>query len=411
MSSKETTAASASGAQPASNTTTARQVSKASGSSTGAQPAPSIPYAARKRNIAIRWMIEPRLSLAMIIAVVSAKFIWDAAAPKSLGPNPFAYLTWLSHQVAPATVALLEPEAALPGSGDHLVRYQKGYGDLAFVAFYIVVYSFIRQASVLYVFAPFARRSGITNEAKVLRFTEQGYSLLYWGSSSIVGLYVMSFQESWWYKFEHFWLKYPHWLLRPELKAYYLLQAAYWSQQAIVMLLKIEKPRKDYYELVAHHLVTLWLIFWSYLINLTMIGTTVFVAMDVPDSFIATAKLLNYLGKDLAATVVFGTLVGVWTYFRIYLSALTLWSVWFEFDKIPEYARSWVPAQGHWLVWWMKYHIFAPLFLLLLLNIFWWALLWRVLFRALGGNAADEREEGEYETNAELKGEETKKSK
>jgi hypothetical protein len=53
---------------------------------------------------------------------------------------------------------------------------------------------------------------------------------------------------------------YPHWDMTPELKAYYLMQAAYWCQQLIVMLLRLEKPRSDYSELVAHHFVTLWLI-------------------------------------------------------------------------------------------------------------------------------------------------------
>lgn len=37
-----------------------------------------------------------------------------------------------------------------------------------------------------------------------------------------------------------------------QLKTYYLLQAAYWLQQTIIMIAKIEKPRKDYNELVAH---------------------------------------------------------------------------------------------------------------------------------------------------------------
>lgn len=55
-------------------------------------------------------------------------------------------------------------------------------------------------------------------------------------------------------------LDYPHWDMKPELKGYYLMQAAYWCQQFIVLALKLEKPRKDYNELIAHHLVTLWLV-------------------------------------------------------------------------------------------------------------------------------------------------------
>ena len=53
---------------------------------------------------------------------------------------------------------------------------------------------------------------------------------------------------------------YPHWDMKPELKRYYLMQAAYWCQQLIVLVLKLEKPRNDYKELVAHHFVTLWLV-------------------------------------------------------------------------------------------------------------------------------------------------------
>jgi hypothetical protein len=58
----------------------------------------------------------------------------------------------------------------------------------------------------------------------------------------------------------HFDADYPHWQMIPELKRYYIMQLSYWCQQLIVLLLGLEKPRKDYLELVAHHFVTLWLI-------------------------------------------------------------------------------------------------------------------------------------------------------
>ena len=48
--------------------------------------------------------------------------------------------------------------------------------------------------------------------------------------------------------------------MTPELKRYYLMQASYWCQQLMVLVFRLEKPRKDYKELVAHHFVTLWLV-------------------------------------------------------------------------------------------------------------------------------------------------------
>lgn len=101
----------------------------------------------------------------------------------------------------------------------------------------------------------------------------QGYAIVYFGLSSAFGLYVLRTQDSWWYKTEQyvvsnafpwdasderssprsFWLDYPnHWAMTGPVKAYYLLGAAYWLQQALVMLAGLEKPRDDYVELVLH---------------------------------------------------------------------------------------------------------------------------------------------------------------
>jgi very-long-chain ceramide synthase len=44
------------------------------------------------------------------------------------------------------------------------------------------------------------------------------------------------------------------------LKQYYLTQAAFWLQQFLVLVLKLERPRSDFTELCIHHVVTLWLI-------------------------------------------------------------------------------------------------------------------------------------------------------
>lgn len=40
--------------------------------------------------------------------------------------------------------------------------------------------------------------------------------------------YVMSRQDSWWFRTEHFWLGYPHWDMPGIVKTYYLTQFAYW---------------------------------------------------------------------------------------------------------------------------------------------------------------------------------------
>ena len=88
--------------------------------------------------------------------------------------NPFEPLLFISHRV--------------PNSSPENPQYQKGYLDLVFIAFYVIVWSFVRQGMTLYLFHPFARWYGIKKAAKLDRFGEQGYAITYFSLMSILGL-------------------------------------------------------------------------------------------------------------------------------------------------------------------------------------------------------------------------------
>ncbi|KAF8529143.1 longevity assurance proteins LAG1/LAC1 [Hysterangium stoloniferum] len=308
----------------------------------------------------MRWMRVPASSFKMILYLVMLYFNFRWLQSWNLIPdtwlNPFEPLIFISHRI--------------PDSPPDDPRYQKGYLDLLFIAFYVIVWSFIRQAITLYAFHPLARRCGIKKSAKVDRFGEQGYALTYFSVMSILGLGVMSQSKTWWYQTAHFWLEYPYWQMTPLMKSYYLLHSAYWTQQLLVLALGLEKPRKDFTELVVHHIVTLWLIGWSYLINLTPIGNAVFLSMDASDVFLALSKLCNYLRLEQTKNISFAWFIVVWTYFRHWLNIVMLWSVWTEFDLIPDFAKKWSPKDGVWLVHWMKYQVFIPMFALQIVNLF-----------------------------------------
>jgi len=226
------------------------------------------------------------------------------------------------------------------------------------------------------------------------RFVEQGYTILYFSISSALGLTVMSRTSIGWFNTSEFWSTYPMVRMDPYLKAYYLIQSSYWTQQALMMLLKVEKPRADYLELVAHHIVTLWMSGWSYAIHLTYIGVAVYVTMDIPDAFFAMTKSVNYFKYEMASNVGIVIFLGLWSYFRLYQNFRILWSVWNEFDLIPDWCRYFRPSEGVWMAWWMKYQIFVPIFLLLCLNLFWYYLIWRIIIRmAMGVAVRDDRED------------------
>ncbi|KAF8605523.1 longevity assurance proteins LAG1/LAC1 [Ceratobasidium sp. AG-I] len=327
----------------------------------------------------MKWMREPASSLKLLLipVVLYLNFeLVDRYIHKIPYNNPFAPLLFISYY--------------LPDSSSSDPRYAKGFLDLAFVAYYVIFFSFVRQSVTIYIIIPFARALGINRESKLDRFAEQGYAVLYFGTFGSLGLYVMSQLPTWWFRTEHFWLEYPHWRMTPLMKSYYLLQGAYWVQQLLVLLLGLEKPRKDFTELVIHHFVTIYLVSSSYIVNLTWIGNAVFITMDVSDVFLALSKIFNYLKMNKTKIIAFGWFTIVWSYTRHWLNFTILYSVWFEFDLIPEQHRRMDPSAGLFMAWWVKYQIWLPIFLLQLVNLFWYFLIWRILIRAIFATDLDQ---------------------
>ena len=176
---------------------------------------------------------------------------------------------------------------------------------------------------------------------------------------------------------------------------YYLGQAAFWVQQSVVLVLQLEKPRKDFYELILHHIVTIALIWCSYRFHFTWMGLEVYVTMDVSDFFLSTSKTLNYLDSPLAGPF-FLIFVVVWIYLRHYINLRILWSILTEFRSVGEWELNWDTQQ--YKCWISQPIVFGLLFALQLLNAYWLFLIFRILYRYIkGGVAADERSDDEDE--------------
>lgn len=171
-------------------------------------------------------------------------------------------------------------------------EYGKGPWDITFVIFYTIVLSFAREFIMQELLRPLARWSGIKSRGKQLRFMEQMYTAIYFGIMGPAGFYVIRQTPVWYFNTRGMYELFPHRTHFAAFKFYYLFQAAYWAQQAIVMLLGMEKRRKDFKELVAHHIVTLALIALSYRFHFTYMGIAVYITHDISDFFLAVCPTL-----------------------------------------------------------------------------------------------------------------------
>lgn len=175
-----------------------------------------------------------------------------------------------------------------PHIGD-VTQYGKGKKDFAFVAFYIIVFTFTREFLMQRLILPIAKSYGIKSRAKQYRFMEQFYTAIYFAIFGPFGLWVMSRTPVWYFNTAGMYEGFPHRAHEGWFKAYYLLQASYWAQQAVVLMLQLEAPRKDFKELVLHHVVTLALIGLSYRFHFTYMGIAVYITHDISDFFLAVS--------------------------------------------------------------------------------------------------------------------------
>ncbi|KAJ5214524.1 hypothetical protein N7449_001693 [Penicillium cf. viridicatum] len=293
--------------------------------------------------------------------------------------NPVSHFIFLSYK-----------GESLNGDPNVPTQYGKGLWDIAFVSFYVIVLSFTREFIMQEILRPLAA-SRIKSRGKQARFMEQMYTAIYFGFLGPAGLYVMRQTPVWYFNTRGMYELFPHRTHAAEFKFYYLFEAAYWAQQAIVMLLGMEKRRKDFMELVAHHIVTLVLIALSYRFHFTYMGIAVYITHDISDFFLAVSKSLHYIAPDIMMPF-YATSMGTWLYLRHVLNLRILYSLLTEFRTVGPYELNWETQQ--YKCWISNIITFALLALLQALNLFWFYCLLRSAFKFLAtGEKKDDRSE------------------
>ncbi|KAL6929010.1 sphingosine N-acyltransferase lag1 [Hanseniaspora valbyensis] len=279
--------------------------------------------------------------------------------------------------------------------------YGKGINDLCFVFTYMIFFTFFRDFIMFMLIRPLTIHVfHVYKIGKIKRMMEQCYSIVYYGISGPVGLFVMKYHSNLWlFNTENMYKSYPDIQLGYYFKLYYLVQAAFWLQQACILVLQLEKPRKDYHELIFHHIVTLLLIWLSYVFHFQQMGLSIYITMDISDFFLSFSKVLNYL-ESILITPFFLIFIGSWIYLRHYINLKILYSIIWEFKETGPYILDF--AQQQYKCWISRPIIFVLIFSLQCLNLFWLFLILRILYRFIFlGVQKDERSDSEDEDEDE----------
>ena len=291
-------------------------------------------------------------------------------------------------------------------------QYGKGPWDIAFVCFYAIFLSFTREFIMHELLQPLALVLGVKSRGKQKRFIEQMYTAVYIAFIGPLGVYCMKHTSVWFFNTQGMYENYPHKIHDGLLKFYYLFQAAFWIQQALIMLLGVEQRRRDFRELVIHHIVTISLIGLSYRFHFTYMGIAVYITHDISDFFLAVSQMpqlcslcipktrlyqisksLNYIDSPLQGPA-FGLCIAIWTYLRHYINLRILYSLYTDFSAVGPYELNWETEQYKCPI--SNVITFVLLAGLQTVNLYWlWCLLrngYRFVFL---GVAKDDRSEDE----------------
>ncbi|KAL3460317.1 longevity assurance proteins LAG1/LAC1 [Aspergillus heterothallicus] len=210
-------------------------------------------------------------------------------------------------------------------------EYAIGGNDLYFLVFWIVLFTGIRASVMEYLLAPLAKHWGVTKVKDITRFTEQAWLLCYYSVFWTLGLYIYC-TSKYFLNLREMFTDWPTRELSEVTKAYILCQWAFWLQQLVVI--NIEERRKDHWQMLAHHIITIVLMSTSYALHLTRVANLVLVLMDVVDIVFPLAKCLKYLGFTILRDVVFGIFMLSWFIARHVFYLVTMWSIWTHMAEI-----------------------------------------------------------------------------
>lgn len=97
------------------------------------------------------------------------------------------------------------------------------------------------------------------------------------------------YHSDYWLDLRQLWVGWPDRELNGLFKWYYLVQFAFWVQQILVV--NIEKRRKDHVQMFTHHIITCALMFTSYGYHQAKVGNLILCLMDVVDLFLAVSMI------------------------------------------------------------------------------------------------------------------------
>ncbi|PIA63364.1 hypothetical protein AQUCO_00201004v1 [Aquilegia coerulea] len=241
---------------------------------------------------------------------------------------------------------------------------------------------------------------GTEQRKKLNKFKESAWKCIYYLSAELLALSV-TYDEPWFTDTSRFWVGpgdqiWPDQKIKLKLKGLYMYCAGFYTY-SIFALVFWETRRSDFGVSMSHHIATVVLIVLSYIFRFARVGSVVLALHDASDVFLEVGKMSKYSGWERLASSSFLLFALSWVILRlIYYPFWVLWSTSYEVLLTLDTEKHRVEGP-------IYYYIFNTLLIcLLVLHIYWWVLIYRMLVKqvqARGQLSEDVRSDSEDEND------------
>lgn len=153
-----------------------------------------------------------------------------------------------------------------------------------------------------------------TKTPAIKKFNECGWHCVFYIFSFSYGL-VTLWNKSWFSEMKYCWKDWPSLHIANDVYWYYLIETAYYW--CLIFSLATDHKRKDWKEMTTHHLVTIALLYFSWVMNFVRIGSLVLLCHDVADIPMNACKCAKYAGKPKLTDALLVCFIPFWVISRI----------------------------------------------------------------------------------------------
>eukprot|EP00249_Psilotum_nudum_P018853 c26989_g1_i3 orf=280-1212(+) len=225
---------------------------------------------------------------------------------------------------------------------------------------------------------------------KHVKFKESGWKCVFFLSEELLALAV-TWNEPWLTNTQNFWVGpgdqvWPDQKVKLKLRTLYMYAGGFYTY-SIFALLFWETRRSDFGVSMSHHVTSLALIILSYLFRFARVGSVVLSLHDGSDVFLEVGKMTKYAGSNIIPSIT--VILFAISWFLLRLVYYPFWIIWStSYEVLHAIGKAKHKTEGR-----IYYYIFNSLLLsLLVLHIYWWILICRMVARQIQerGNLGDD---------------------